>query len=170
MNSNVHRPVKHQCPFCDCNFATPSAVVHHLESKCCRAAVWMNLGKLHDIILNLDPQNLLTIPVADPEDYPVIVDQASGDGHKCGICSRVFGKAAGLKAHLKSPVHRVPIYHCVNSPEQCDKQFVTLAALWNHLESEACGIMWFEDLEVFHENIKSAVLSRRIITPFDVQV
>lgn len=131
----------------------------------------MNLRKLHGLILNLDPQSLLTIPVVNPEeDYPVIVDQVSGDSHRCDICSRVFRKAAGLKAHLKSPVHRVPIYHCVNSPEQCDKQFVTLAALWNHLESESCGIMWFEDLEVFHENIKSAVFARRIITPFDVQV
>lgn len=47
-----------------------------------------------------------------------------------------------LDQHLNSPIHKQNLYHCPN--QKCGKEFVSLAALFNHLESEGCGYMRFE--------------------------
>ena len=52
-----------------------------------------------------------------------------------------------LNAHLNSSVHKQKVYHCPNTKSKCEKQFVTLAGLFNHLESEACAFMRFEKVQ-----------------------
>ena len=43
-----------------------------------------------------------------------------------------------------SPVHQAPIYHCPNKNGKCGgKKFSSLAAFFNHLESESCAFMKF---------------------------
>jgi hypothetical protein len=49
--------------------------------------------------------------------------------------------------HLNSPAHKQKVYHCPNSTRKCGKQFVTLAALFNHLKSEACVYMRFKKVQ-----------------------
>ncbi|KAG9671660.1 hypothetical protein KCU99_g2981, partial [Aureobasidium melanogenum] len=41
-------------------------------------------------------------------------------------------------------VHQAPLYHCPNKTGKCGgKRFTTLAALFNHFESESCGFVKF---------------------------
>jgi hypothetical protein len=169
--SNVHRPHHHECPFCFDGFATPSAVAHHLESTCCTVATWLNIASLHGIIKGIDPLSLITIAGAKLEinkDPPII--RFNGIRFSCHRCDRTFIRQAGLEAHLSSPIHQQPIYHCLNLPENCDKTFVSLAALWNHIESESCGVMFFEDLEHVHNQLKRAILGQHIISPASLAV
>lgn len=66
----------------------------------------------------------------------------NGNGFECYACHRQFSKNAHLDQHLKSPVHLQQIYHCPNK-SRCGLQFKTLAAMFNHLESESCGYIKF---------------------------
>ncbi|KAJ5872143.1 uncharacterized protein N7529_004496 [Penicillium soppii] len=169
--SNVHRPHHHECPFCFESFVTPSAVVHHLESTCCEVADWLDIKHLFGLIKDLDPDNLLTIRGAAPkekEKNPPI--RFNGKRFQCHRCDRSFMRQAGLEAHHESPFHDERLYHCLNCTENCGKEFVSLAALFNHLESESCGIMWFEDLEHLHNQLKRAILCKHIITPATLAV
>lgn len=50
-----------------------------------------------------------------------------------------------LKKHLESPRHQQSLYHCMK--RSCGKEFKTLAALINHLESESCKMMRFQRMQ-----------------------
>lgn len=50
-----------------------------------------------------------------------------------------------LKKHLESPRHQQSLYHCMK--RSCGKEFKTLAELINHLESEICKIMRFQQVQ-----------------------
>ena len=54
--------------------------------------------------------------------------------------------------------HRQEIYYCPN--RNCPKEFVTLAGLFNHLESESCGYTRFESV---NRNVADFFDSRRAI-------
>jgi len=54
---------------------------------------------------------------------------------------------------------RQALYHCPN--RNCGKEFVTLAATINHLESESCGAMRFATVQ---RNIGDIVTGNRLIT------
>lgn len=68
-----------------------------------------------------------------------------------------------LNLHLNSPAHREKIYHCPNT-RGCNKEFVSLGALFNHLESEACGYMRFGGVQNVHRRLNDAILNRKLIT------
>ena len=69
----------------------------------------------------------------------------NGDFYECYLCHREFTSLNALNQHLASPAHKQKIYHCPS--RQCDKDFVSLAALFNHLESESCGAVRFEKVQ-----------------------
>ncbi|CAI7620000.1 unnamed protein product [Penicillium bialowiezense] len=169
LDSNVHKPLIHQCPFCPETFATPSAVAHHLESNCCPVATWEDVDHLHGVLRAIDTEGLFTLPMPERLTPPRFI--ARDDFFKCLVCDRVFKRENGLLAHLNSPVHRPPIYRCIHDPELCEKKgFVTLAAFYNHLESGACGRLDFEFVEEFHNILKDAALARRPICFADLAV
>ena len=74
-------------------------------------------------------------------------DQAwNGRGFECYLCHRQFAADRHLDQHLSSPAHMQKIYHCPNTLE-CGSQFTTLAAMFNHLESESCGYIKFKGVQ-----------------------
>lgn len=96
-----------------------------------------------------------------------VTDQAyNGDYWECYLCHREFNKRVGLNQHLNSPVHQQKVYHCPNKRARCTKQFVALAGLFNHLESESCEYMRFEKVQQAQRQLTEAMLGRRMITRF----
>lgn len=63
----------------------------------------------------------------------------------CSLCRARFKSLQSLNQHLQSSKHMQKLYHCPK--KGCDKQFSTLAAVTNHLESEQCSFMCFEDVQ-----------------------
>ncbi|CEI68399.1 unnamed protein product [Fusarium venenatum] len=74
--------------------------------------------------------------------------------YECYLCHKLHSSLHGLKLHLESP-----LYHCLNST--CLREFTTLAAPINHLESETCKIMRFQQVQ---RNIATIVDSNRMIS------
>jgi hypothetical protein len=65
----------------------------------------------------------------------------NGRGYECYLCHLAYTSLAGLNLHVAS-AHKQNLYHC---PKRiCAKEFVSLAGLFNHLESESCGYTKFE--------------------------
>ncbi|CAG8357470.1 unnamed protein product [Penicillium salamii] len=160
-NSPVHRPLVHKCAFCPSVFGTPSAVVHHLESNCCEVAVWQDIDHLFKVMKSIDKENLFTIAATEPDAKVSLNYTIHGEFYHCPHCTSRFKKEVGVIAHLKSPVHRKRLYHCLNNTQRCGKTFLTLASLWNHLESGSCGYLLFDAVEELHAIIKDAATHHR---------
>src|ERR1700744_216812 len=87
-------------------------------------------------------------------------DQAwNGSAWQCYICQKTFSEKNGLNNHLNSPRHKQKIYHCPN--RSCGKEVVSLAALFNHLESESCAYMRFGQVQ---EKVGDVLSGRRLIS------
>lgn len=71
----------------------------------------------------------------------------NGYAWECYICHSQFSSLHGLNMHLNSPRHKEKVYHCLNHRGGCPKQFVSLAGLFNHLESETCSFIWFDKVQ-----------------------
>lgn len=84
----------------------------------------------------------------------------NGDAWECYICHREFNKRGSLDQHLNSPVHQQAVYRCPNNRSRCGKEFSTLAALFGHLESEACGFMRFEKVQ---KQVGNVLTGRKLI-------
>lgn len=69
----------------------------------------------------------------------------NGEAWECYMCHREFNTVDMLNTHLNSPVHKEKIYHCPN--KKCNREFSTLAALFNHFESETCAFIRFEKVQ-----------------------
>jgi hypothetical protein len=85
----------------------------------------------------------------------------NGYNWECYLCPSNFSSASALNAHLNSSAHKQKAYHCPNSTAACKKDFVTLAALFNHLESEACAFMRFEKVQ---QRVGTVLQGRKLIT------
>ncbi|OJD18320.1 hypothetical protein AJ78_01633 [Emergomyces pasteurianus Ep9510] len=77
------------------------------------------------------------------------------------ICHRKFDSKSALNMHVNSPVHKQRVYHCPNSKRKCSKQFSTVAALFNHLESGSCAFMRFENVQ---QHMRSVLQGQKVIT------
>ncbi|CAG8103787.1 unnamed protein product [Penicillium olsonii] len=170
LRSPVHRALVHKCQYCPSVFGTPSAVIHHVESNCCENATGFNVESIYQIMKNLDKEEVFTIPVVQPSGNTNIEFKMIGKWFHCTHCPARFKREIGLVAHLQSPVHRPRQYHCFNAPNRCGKTFLTLASLFNHLESESCGIYNFDDVEEVYGIIKKAVADNRRLSFVDLAV
>ncbi|KAJ5259520.1 zinc finger protein [Penicillium angulare] len=94
-----------------------------------------------------------------------IVTPASYNGYawECYVCRREFNTPGALSQHVNSPVHAQKAYHCPNRA-LCTKQFATLASLFNHLESETCNYMRFEEVQEVRQRVKDAIFNNKPIT------
>ncbi|KAK1722919.1 uncharacterized protein BDZ83DRAFT_721024 [Colletotrichum acutatum] len=63
----------------------------------------------------------------------------------CSLCSGRFASRESLNQLLKSPKHQQSPYHCPK--HGCPREFSTLAAVTEHLQSESCDFMAFEAVQ-----------------------
>jgi Zinc-finger of C2H2 type len=152
LNSKVHRGTNLPCPFCKVNYTSASGLTHHLETGSCPRAPNLNREAILRMVRERDPHGVITnkqIGWREDEDvkYTATSRAFNGSFWECYMCHKEFNTANALNAHLNSPVHKQKVYRCPNLKDKCGKQFVSLAALFNHLESEACAFMRFEKVQ-----------------------
>jgi DNA-directed RNA polymerase subunit RPC12/RpoP len=150
MKSRIHQGANVRCSHCLTGFTTASGLSHHLETGSCPNAPELNREVIHRAISRRDRNNVITERVLtykntsiDPTWDPM--SAWNGYGYECYFCHREFNSPHGLKQHITSPVHQASLYHCPNRG-RCGKTFVSLAAMFNHLESESCGYTRFADV------------------------
>lgn len=157
LNSRIHRGATVGCPFCGTNFTTASGVSHHLESSSCPRARNLDRISIHRAIRQRDPHGVITERLLEWHDTGCNSQWNpssawNGYGYECYLCRREFSKPHSLRQHVNSPAHQAPLYYCPNNNGRCGgKQFPTLAALFNHLESESCGFVKFNTVQ---KNVK----------------
>ncbi|PYH96845.1 zinc finger protein [Aspergillus ellipticus CBS 707.79] len=165
LNSNIHRGQNIVCPFCRRGFTAASGLSHHLETGSCPQASNLNRETIYKIIEKRDKQGTITNKLlewhsSNDSHYSVTDYAFNGDCWECYVCHRGFNTRTALNSHLNSPVHKQKLYRCPNSKQKCGKQFITLAALFGHLESESCAFMRFEKVQ---QQIKGVFNSSRSI-------
>ncbi|ROW09438.1 hypothetical protein VMCG_02207 [Cytospora schulzeri] len=161
LNSNVHRGSNTPCPLCMERFTTATGVAHHLERGACPRTNNMNRDTLYKFVRSKDPHGVISKKLIGWHSEPTYeaTDRTwTGRGYECYFCDRLFSQLSGLNQHLKSPVHQQALYHCPN--RGCGRDFTTLAATINHLESESCGFMRFENVQ---RGIGDMVTGRRML-------
>lgn len=164
MNSSKHRGNNITCPFCKRGFATATGVTHHIETGSCPKARSLNRDTLLTEIRRRDPKHVITKKqlTYHPTDSNTTATGASYNPHsglyECYICHKGFRELKSLNNHVNSPAHKERVYHCPG--RMCGREFSALAALFNHLESEACGSVRFDDVQ---ENVGGILSGRRMI-------
>jgi hypothetical protein len=143
LNSRIHQGAAVACPFCERGFTSASGVSHHLETGSCPKATNLNRDTIYNSIRARDTQGVITMKQLEWNSEFVATERSfNGYNYVCFICRREFSTLVDLNKHLKSPVHQQKLYHCPNR-RGCGKEFVSLAAMFNHLESESCGFIRF---------------------------
>lgn len=104
----------------------------------------MNRQTMLQMVRMRDPNGLITNKQLGWYDERHIGFEASNQAFngylwECCLCHRKFETRHGLNMHLNSPRHQQRSYHCPNF--RCGREFVSLAGLFNHLESESCAFM-----------------------------
>ncbi|KAF3480727.1 uncharacterized protein GIQ15_06074 [Arthroderma uncinatum] len=165
MRSKAHLGGSIACPFCGVGFTTASGLVHHLERGACPRAPSLNRETILRKVRELDPNGRITnrqIEWRDEDNVQYSATQHAFNGQywQCYLCSSTFNSVNGPNSHLNSPVHKQKVYRCPNRLNRCLKEFVTLAALFNHLESESCAAMRFE---VVQRGVNDMLMGRRLI-------
>ncbi|EED21400.1 zinc finger protein, putative [Talaromyces stipitatus ATCC 10500] len=163
LNSKIHRGSQIPCPFCKVNYTSASGLTHHLERGACQNAPFLNREKILQIVRRQDPNGIITKKQIEwykeqTTVYEVTSQAYNGSAWECYLCHREFNARQHLTQHLNSPVHKQQVYHCPNF--KCPKEFVTLAALFNHLESETCAYMKFQSVQ---KHVHDIVTGRKMI-------
>ncbi|KAJ5747332.1 uncharacterized protein N7511_009028 [Penicillium nucicola] len=168
LNSKTHRGTTAACPFCKGSFVTASGVFHHLEQGSCPNAPSMN----HDTILRMvrqsDTHGIITNKQIEwhkeqQGQYSATNRAYNGQAWECYLCHREFNSPNSLNQHANSPVHQQKGYHCPNKRANCVKQFVSLAGLFNHFESESCGFIRFERVQRVQQQLAGTIMGRRLL-------
>ncbi|XEV05267.1 hypothetical protein FSHL1_010554 [Fusarium sambucinum] len=164
LNGKIHRASAVNCPFCKARCGTATGLSHHLERGSC-PRVPMDRQKLYRYIKNRDPGGVITnkrLEWYGDKTYdinPRLAWNHWAKAYECYLCHKLHSSLHGLKLHLESPKHQQKLYHCLNPT--CLREFATLAALINHLESESCKIMRFQQVQ---RNIAAIVDPNRMIS------
>ena len=152
LNSRTHLGQDIKCPFCPNSYTTATGMTHHLESGSCRNAPSLNRDSIYKFVRSKDPSGLISKKLigwdgsSSTQNTYSCTDRAwNGRNWECYLCHKGFNSMHGLNQHLNSPAHQQNLYHCPN--RNCRQDFKTLAAIINHLESEKCGAMRFEQVQ-----------------------
>ncbi|KAK1657141.1 hypothetical protein BDP55DRAFT_37974 [Colletotrichum godetiae] len=148
-NSKAHRGNNAPCPFCRRSYVTAAGVFHHLEEGACEKAPLTRLG-VYQAVKQRDPDGVLTKRL---QEWAVGVSlEATVESwdpvtktFNCSMCSGRFIYLESLNQHLKSPKHQQNLYHCPKLG--CPREFCTLAAVTQHLQSGSCNFMTFEAVQ-----------------------
>ncbi|QSZ31031.1 hypothetical protein DSL72_000592 [Monilinia vaccinii-corymbosi] len=146
--SKIHMGSSMKCPFCPTKYPTASALIIHLESGTCRSGI--DRARINAEIRRLDRNHVITTRQIE---YPTfsastnIASERSWNGYyyECTLCNAEFVTLMRLNAHLRSPVHDQKMYRCPGP--RCGKDFRLLSGLVQHVESESCGVMRFENVQ-----------------------
>lgn len=147
-NSSVHKGRQIQCPFCQANYTTATGVTHHVESGGCPAASNLNRDQIYRFIRSKDPNGVISKKLLEWHgSYECEVNEQAWNGYayQCYLCDREFERLSSLNQHVNSPTHQQAIYHCPN--RACRKDFKSLAGFVNHLQSESCGLLRFDQVQ-----------------------
>ncbi|KFH41731.1 Zinc finger protein OZF-like protein [Hapsidospora chrysogenum ATCC 11550] len=163
LHGKTHRRTTVRCPFCNDSHGTATGLVHHLERGSCPNAP-LDRDKLYDAVRRRDPHGFISnrlLAWSGTSSYEAteMAWNYRVDAYECYLCHRLFGRLASLNQHLSSPTHQQNLYHCPNS-RRCGREFTTLAAVFNHLESESCEYMRFEAVQ---RHVERIVDPRRMI-------
>ena len=134
------------------NYTSASGLTCHLETGSCPRAPTLERNTILRMVRERDPHGVITNKQIEWHEegnvkYSATNRAFNGSHWECYICHKEFDGVNALNAHLNSPAHERKAYHCPNSKGKCGKEFVTLAGLFNHLESEACAFMRFEKVQ-----------------------
>ncbi|KUI60318.1 hypothetical protein VP1G_11233 [Cytospora mali] len=94
----------------------------------------MTRESLYEYVRSKDPHGAISKKLIGWHDEPTYEANArawNGRGYECYFCHRLFNQQA--------------LYHCPNC--NCGRDFTTLAATINHLESESCGFVRFGNVQ-----------------------
>lgn len=134
------------CPFCKAAFTTASGLSHHVESGSCPNARGLNRQNVYEALRSKDQSGIFTEKLLEWHGETWATEGSwNGFGYECYLCHVVYANIGHLNSHLKSPRHQQKLYHCPN--RACPRKFVSLAGLFNHLESESCSFMRFEEVQ-----------------------
>jgi len=165
LNSSTHRGKDVACPFCKASLTSASGLSHHIEAGSCPRARNLNHRTIFQAISQRDHSGLLTNKLLTYPDFDTqnIATSATwnGSGYECYLCNRECNTLQGLNQHLNSPAHSEKLYHCPN--HDCTGQFVRLASLFNHLESESCNFLRFEKVQ---EHVHDLITGRQKLLGF----
>jgi hypothetical protein len=164
MHSRVHMGSSMQCPFCKVGFTTASGVIIHLESGRCTAS-GLDRAKINDMVRRLDRNNVITKPLLTMPGYDsveMIATERAWNGYyyECYLCTREFETLQALNSHIKSPVHEQAIYRCPKA--SCGREYKLLSGLIQHVESETCGVMRFNQVQQQAKNGIQHMVGRMI--------
>ena len=166
LNSKIHRGANVPCPFCKVNYTTASGLTHHVETGSCPHATGLNRETILRMVRERDPHGIITNKQIEWHKEENVKYSATNRAFnnsywECYMCHNEFNTVNALNMHLNSPVHKQKVYHCPNSKGKCGKQFVTLAGLFNHLESEACAFIRFEKVQ---QQVGNVLQGRKLIS------
>ncbi|PGH08534.1 hypothetical protein GX51_01053 [Blastomyces parvus] len=153
LRSKVHQGSNVSCPFCQTKYTTASGVAHHLERGACPRAPKLNRESILSEIRTRDPHGVITNKqIAWHEEEAEVTylatDRAwNGRAWECYLCHATFKGRNALNSHVNSAVHKQKVYHCPNAGAKCGRQYSTLGALFNHLESESCSFIRFDNVQ-----------------------
>ncbi|KAF6813038.1 zinc finger protein [Colletotrichum plurivorum] len=148
-NSKVHRGIGVCCPFCFAPYVSAAGVFHHLERGACPKAP-LDRQKVYEVVKRKDPQGILTrhlLEWSESASFEATTESWNPGTRTfdCPLCERTFKQLDFLNQHLQSPKHQQDLYHCPKP--SCRKEFGTLAAVTEHLQSESCNFMRFEAVQ-----------------------
>ncbi|KAI3558868.1 hypothetical protein CTAM01_16572 [Colletotrichum tamarilloi] len=154
-NSRAHRGNNASCLFCHKSYVTAAGIFHHLEEGACEKAPLTRLG-VFQAAKQRDPNGVLTKRLQEwAVEVTLEATTESWDPvtktFNCSLCSGRFASLESLNQHLKSPKHQQSLYHCPK--HGCSREFSTLAAVTEHLQSESCNFMAFEAVQEFAARI-----------------
>jgi len=92
-----------------------------------------------------NPARLLTAGSTDEVTYIASAAAWNGSAYECYLCHSGFRTLVSLNRHLASPRHQAKVYLCPLT--SCRKEFSTLSALCQHIESERCGVGKFRQVQ-----------------------
>ncbi|KAF4336733.1 zinc finger protein [Fusarium beomiforme] len=149
LRSRVHQGENQPCPFCGHLYVTAAGVFQHLENNGCPKAPLSRM-MVYEAVKKRDPNGSLTMKLlswSKSGDFEATERSwnATTSTFDCSLCRASFQSLKSLNQHLQSPKHGQKLYHCPK--KDCCKKFSTLAAVTNHLESEQCNFMRFEDVQ-----------------------
>ncbi|KZV70593.1 hypothetical protein PENSPDRAFT_752398 [Peniophora sp. CONT] len=156
-SSRVHAARDFDCPLCGQGFKQPSAIAHHVESGSCPRAPGVHRHQVTNAVHNLNIAPTISISrriTGGPgsSSTPLITYTATDrawnydiNAYECYLCHRTFGALNALNTHLNSPAHDRDEFRCPKP--QCGRQFKVISALVQHIESEACGLARFQQIE-----------------------
>ncbi|KAI0032349.1 hypothetical protein K488DRAFT_78538 [Vararia minispora EC-137] len=161
-SSRVHAERTFECPLCEQKFKQPSAIAHHVESGICPRAAPVTRQQVTAAVhaLKIVPQISIQHRIEGPTSgvpndsifIPSTLYTATelawspfSRAYECYLCPRKFRSLDSLNQHLNSAAHDRHEFRCPK--KKCGRTFKLISAFIQHIESEACGLARFKQIE-----------------------